>query len=86
MRSTVGGPPDAPPSDESELCSNWLTATQVGLLRQRLSGEWVDGHWVSGKGALAATAVRRQVELHEDGTDLPAVRISPATGGNRLAV
>ena len=37
MRSTAGGPPDAPPSDESELCSNWLTATQVGLPRQGLN-------------------------------------------------
>lgn len=30
MRAAVGGPLDAPPSDESELCSDWLEATQVG--------------------------------------------------------
>lgn len=34
MRAAVGGPPEAPPSDESELCSNWLSATEVGRARE----------------------------------------------------
>ncbi|PRW58041.1 Transcription initiation factor TFIID subunit 13 [Chlorella sorokiniana] len=31
MRASVGGPVDVPLSDESELCSDWLTATQAAL-------------------------------------------------------
>lgn len=29
MRASVGGPPDAHPSDESELCAGWMGATSA---------------------------------------------------------